>query len=108
MRRTWESIGILVVLLTAMEGCEPTLKQKLRPPQTAEAYNLPPVDDPRFQKPVEYPKNTLNKDETTLTRNAKDATAANANGGMGAGGGGSPGGSMGGMGGAGAPGMGGH
>ena len=102
MRRTWGSIGLLVVLLATVHGCEPTLKQKLRPAKGPDVYNLPPADDTRFEKPLDFPKGTLNTDETKLTRDAKDAAAANANGGMGGGGGGAPmGGGMGGMGGAG-------
>lgn len=95
MRRTWGSIGLSIVLLMALAGCEQTLKQKLRPAQQPEAYNLPPADDPRFQKPIEYPKGTLNKDETKISRDLKDAKDG-APGGPGAGGGG--------MGGMGAPG----
>src|SRR5262245_193657 len=69
MRRTWGCIGMLVCLLTALSGCEPTLRQKPRPPKQPEAYNLPPADDARFQQPLAYPKGTLNQDPV---KKAKD------------------------------------
>jgi hypothetical protein len=102
MRRTWGSIGILAVLLAALAGCEPTLKQKLRPPDPPERYDLPPVEDARFQKPIEFPKGTLNQDEIKKLKEKDDANAKQGPGGGGMGGkmggglGGGPGGGMGG------------
>jgi hypothetical protein len=87
MRRTCGCFGVLALLLATLAGCEPTLKQKIRPPKQPESYNLPPADDARFDKPVEFPKNTLNKDESKISRDAKD-NANGPNGGPGGGGGG--------------------
>jgi hypothetical protein len=100
MRRTCGCFGVLAVLLGALAGCEPTLKQKLRPAKQPESYALPPADDGRFDKPVEFPKNTLNKDESKISRDAKD-NATGPNGGPGGGGAGPSrmGAGMGGMGG---------
>jgi hypothetical protein len=73
MGRTLLSITVLVSLLA---GCEPNIRQKLRPPKQDEAYNLPPANDPRWDKPIEYPKGTLNQDAVKQTKDMKDAQQA--------------------------------
>ena len=99
MRRTWGSFGMLAVLLAALAGCEPTLRQKLRPPKQPEAYNLPPADDTRYTDPIAFPKNTLNQDSTKIAKDAKDAASGAPAGAGGPGGSPRMGGGMGGMGG---------
>jgi hypothetical protein len=76
MARTWGSIGALAALLAVLTGCEPNLRQKLRPPKQDEAYNLPAANDPRWDKPLEYPKGTLNQEAARAAREAKEAQQA--------------------------------
>jgi hypothetical protein len=72
MRKTWGSIAALLVLGAALAGCEPTLRQKIRPPKQEQVYTLPDEKDPRWDKPLEYPKGTLNQDTIKQARDAKE------------------------------------
>lgn len=64
MRRTWAGIPALVALLTALggNGCYSTNYAKINKPKRDEVFNLPAVADSRWDKPLEYPKGTLNRD----------------------------------------------
>lgn len=43
-------------------GCHHTVTDPNRPPPHPEEFKLPPSEDSRFSKPVQYPKNLLNND----------------------------------------------
>lgn len=51
------AVGTLVVF-----GCHHTVTDPNRPPPHPEEFKLPPSEDSRFSKPVQYPKNLLNND----------------------------------------------
>lgn len=69
MRAAWRRfdlrLGLLLAVLLTAAGCGWN-DQQLRPPKPKEELTVPPEDDPRFSKPPEYPKDSLNKD--TLIR----------------------------------------
>jgi hypothetical protein len=61
MRRKWGRLALLLAAGLGWTGCASTDKH-LKPPKPPEEYNLPPEHDRRYSNPVEYPKDTLNKD----------------------------------------------
>ena len=72
MPTTWARITIVFALLLAMAGCYSTDRQKIKPPKREELYNLPPQGDNRWDKPIEYPKGTLNQDSIKQDKDSKD------------------------------------
>ena len=61
MRRLWDGGRLLLLTLLGLAGCHST-DPPTKPPKPPEEYNLPPEHDRRYSNPVEYPKDTLNKD----------------------------------------------
>lgn len=51
--------GLSAALMLALLGCKND--QYVKPPPVVQEYNLPPVTDPRYTNPPEYPDDTLNK-----------------------------------------------
>ncbi len=74
MRRTWGSVVILMAGFALMAGCQ-NHRQNLKPAKQEEAYNLPPANDAKWDRPIEYPKGTLNQDMVKKDREAKDSGA---------------------------------
>jgi hypothetical protein len=68
MHRIRKLLGLVVMLLLTAEGCTLT-EDQLRPPKPAEEFNAPPENDPRYSKPIEYPKDTMDND--ALLKKAK-------------------------------------
>lgn len=68
MRGTWTGLGLLTACLLAA-GCASDDHLVKPPPRPAELVR-PPADDPRFDGPPKYPKDTLNSD--VLTNRIKD------------------------------------
>ncbi len=60
MRTTWLGTQVLALGLLALASCK-SGPDKYKPEPHPEQYALPP-DDPRFSKPIQFPKDTLNKD----------------------------------------------
>jgi hypothetical protein len=54
MRDRWRW---LVALVLAVAGCR-TPAPDLKPPPQKEEYNIPPENDPRYDKPYDYPKDS--------------------------------------------------
>jgi hypothetical protein len=55
-----EALGLLAALLGLASCTSPNAHLKpVRPP---EEYQVPPDNDPRYNQPVEYPKEALEKD----------------------------------------------
>jgi hypothetical protein len=78
----------LLSLLFALAGCSTLERHKVVKPKQEELYNLPPETDAKWDRPLEYPKGTLNQD-TIKKKNEQDKDAAKPGGG-GPGGGGGP------------------
>ena len=66
MRRILAGLGLLIIAFVAQPGCSTTDNQ-IRPPKRVEEYNVPSDTDPRYNRPVEYPKDTLNQDQPKKT-----------------------------------------
>ena len=62
MRTMWSSLVALIAALLLIAGCYSTERVKLKAPKHPESYDLPPTSDAKWDKPIEYPKGTLNKD----------------------------------------------
>jgi hypothetical protein len=50
----------MLLALSWIYGCQSP--NTLKPPTEPEAYNMPPVNDPRFTMPVDYPAEVKYKD----------------------------------------------
>jgi hypothetical protein len=76
MRRIRNLLGLsaLLLLLLVLGGCTLTEKE-LKPPTPPEEFNAPPETDPRYSKPIEYPKDTMDTD--ALLNKAKKAGKKN-------------------------------
>jgi hypothetical protein len=72
MLRYWGGLGLLSAALWGLAGCATTESEIKKPPKPPEEYKLPPEDDPRFNKPVEYPKDVFEKDPLQQKAKAKD------------------------------------
>jgi hypothetical protein len=68
MRRIRDLLGLSAVLVMALGGCTLTETQ-LKPPKPPEEFKAPPEDDPRYSRPIEYPKDTMDND--ALLKKAK-------------------------------------
>ncbi len=69
MLRIRDVLGLWTVLLVALGGCALTEKE-VKPPHPPEEFRAPPENDPRYSKPIEYPKETMDQDG--LMKKAKD------------------------------------
>jgi hypothetical protein len=76
MRRTRRGLALLVLALLGLSGCK-SAQEHIKPPKIPEECVAPPDID-KYNKPIEYPKDSLNVDRNV----PKDFTPA--------GGGGSP------------------
>jgi len=68
-----------IVFLASMafwgaSGCHHAPHDPNRPPPHPEEFKLPPAEDARFSKPVQYPKNLLNTDVLQSRMAKKDST----------------------------------
>jgi len=70
MARSRGNLAALCALVLSLVGCYTNDRVKLVAPKHVEVYETPPQDDPRFSKPIEFPKNLLNKDDSR--KNSKD------------------------------------
>src|SRR5581483_4466464 len=72
VRTMWGRLRWLggVLLLTA--GCW-TTEPSLKPPPQPERYATPPQDDPRFSRPIQYPKETLNQPPAKKSSNLQNS-----------------------------------
>jgi hypothetical protein len=57
----WGGIGVLAVALLGAAGCLTNDAHLKKPPKQPEVYAVPP-EDPRYDKPIEYPKETMDRD----------------------------------------------
>jgi hypothetical protein len=71
MRRIRDMLGLIALLQLGLVGCTLTESQ-IKPPKPPEEFKAPPEDDPRYSRPIEYPKDTM--DEDRLLKKAKDAS----------------------------------
>jgi hypothetical protein len=88
MRRLRTGLKMLTLAL-AIIGCAKNQKF-VPPPKHPDEYKLPPDQDARFSKPVEYPNNVLNEDKIRKPADP-DANVPGKNGGPGGKFGGGPG-----------------
>ena len=70
MRLIRDLLGVLLLIHIGMSGCA-TTEPQIKPPKMPEEFNAPPDNDPRYNKPIEYPKETM--DEDILQRREKTA-----------------------------------
>ncbi len=75
MRRIRDLLGLSAVLLATLGGCTLTEKEMTTPPKPPEEFKAPPVDDPRYTRPVEYPRDTMDND-VLLNKAKKKAPGA--------------------------------
>jgi hypothetical protein len=61
MRRIRDLLGLLLLIQVGLSGCT-TTEPQLKPPKAPEEFNAPPENDPRYNKPIEYPKETMEQD----------------------------------------------
>jgi hypothetical protein len=54
-------LGLLLLIQVGLYGCT-TTEPQLKPLKHPEEYNAPPENDPRYNKPIEYPKETMDQD----------------------------------------------
>jgi hypothetical protein len=69
-------ILLLATISMFAPGCMTPPHDPNRPPKRPEEFRVPPDQDARFTKPVEYPKGLLNMD-ILQTRMAKNAQGGN-------------------------------
>jgi hypothetical protein len=70
MRRIRTLLGLSAVLVAALGGCALT-QNELKPPKPPEEFKAPPEDDPRYSRPIEYPKDTMDNDVLTTKIKSK-------------------------------------
>jgi hypothetical protein len=70
MRRTRNTLGLLFLMLVGIQGCALT-DNDVKPPRPQEEFKAPPDTDPRYSRPIEYPKETMDQD--ALLKRQKDA-----------------------------------
>ncbi len=85
MYRIWGGVGILTAALFGLGGCLHTDTQLKKPPKQPEEYRTVPDSDPRYNKPVEYPKETMDRDplQTKNKNGDKSQNPLDKQGGMG-------------------------
>jgi hypothetical protein len=69
MRRIRDLLGLFLLLHAGFSGCAHTEPQ-IKPPKPPEEFNAPPDNDPRYNKPIEYPAETMDQDP--LQKKTKD------------------------------------
>src|SRR5258708_2985169 len=72
MRRMRDMLGLIALLQLALAGCALT-ESEVKPPKPPEEFKAPPENDPRYSKPIEYPKETM--DEDRLLKKARAAAS---------------------------------
>jgi hypothetical protein len=72
MRTTWASVTSLAAVLLAIAGCYSTDKPRIKAPKRDDVYISPPANDPKWDKPIEFPKGTLNQDTIKQDQDSKD------------------------------------
>jgi hypothetical protein len=70
MRVIRDILGLMILASLGVLGCEST-RDQVRPPKPQEEFKAPPENDPRYSKPIEYPRETMEQD--MLLKKAKDA-----------------------------------
>ena len=60
MRMVWIGLGLAAAAAFVLAGCATSEPSKI--PKHAEEYTVPPVEDARYSRPPDFPKNTLNQD----------------------------------------------
>jgi hypothetical protein len=70
MRRIRDMLGLLLLIHASLSGCASTEPQ-IKPPKQPEEFNAPPDNDPRYNKPIEYPAQVM--DDDPLQKKAKDS-----------------------------------
>jgi hypothetical protein len=63
--------GLWAVALATLAGCALSESNQVKPPKPPEEFRAPPENEPRFGRPMEYPKDTMDQD--ALIKKAKDA-----------------------------------
>jgi hypothetical protein len=76
MRRVRGVFAVSLLGLVGLWGCE-TTREQVRPPKPPEEFRAPPEDDPRYSRPMEYPKELMDQD--MLMKKARDAAKAASN-----------------------------
>jgi hypothetical protein len=66
-------IGLLTAAVITFAGCKKD--PYLRPPKAPEQLIAPPVEDPRFSQPPDYPKSVLNEDKLKKPGSDRDTGA---------------------------------
>ena len=61
MRRIRLLLGLGLMAGLGLGGCSWSHKE-VRPEPPPEEFNAPPANDPRYESPQEYPKDTLDQD----------------------------------------------
>ncbi|MCS6852353.1 MAG: hypothetical protein NZ700_14405 [Gemmataceae bacterium] len=62
MRRTWCAIPALGIMLLGSLGCQHRYSRPpIEAPKLHEEYTVPPPEDGRYSRPMEYPKEVLNQ-----------------------------------------------
>jgi hypothetical protein len=69
----WVGTATLAALVLGLAGCYTNERPRVKKPKYEEVYALPPENDSRWEKPVEYPKGALNED--TIKNKEKDKGA---------------------------------
>lgn len=72
MLRIRRFLGLFLLAGVGLVGCTATESQ-IRPPKPIEEFKAPP-DEPRYSKPIEYPRETMEQD--MLLKKAKDNSKA--------------------------------
>ncbi len=74
MRRIRDLLGLLLLGMAAVNGCE-SRDNYVRPPKPPEEFNAPPANDPRYTGPIEYPREVMEQDP--LLKRAKENKTPN-------------------------------
>jgi hypothetical protein len=62
MRRIRDVLGLCGLVFAAVAGCALSESNQVKPPRPAEEFRAPPESDPRYARPIEYPKDTMDQD----------------------------------------------
>jgi hypothetical protein len=71
MRWIRDGLGILLLIHISLSGCA-TTEPQIKPPKMPEEYMAPPENDPRYDKPIEYPKEVMGQDALLQKAKTKD------------------------------------
>jgi hypothetical protein len=64
-------LGLWGVTLATLAGCALSESNQVKPPKPPEEFRAPPESDPRYSRPTEYPKETMEQD--AILKKAKEA-----------------------------------